>query len=320
MLPAFGCQEKQISTLNASSDGKSSEEASLKPTDFSGERAFEHVRKQVEFGPRPAGSPAIKKLREYIVKELESYGLKTQADAFKARTPNPKFPEVEMVNLVADLPGEREGIIILASHYDTKWFADNKFLGANDGASSTGALLELARQLTKTKPKYSIWFVFFDGEESMAGPWEGDDHTYGSRHMAKKLRDDGEIRKVKAMILLDMIGDKDLNISREENSINWINDIIWRTAKRLGYGKHFPDETHYIEDDHMPFLQAGAPAVDLIDFNYGTGDEANCGDGGSDNCYWHTPQDTLDKVSAESLKIVGDTALLSLTEIAYKLN
>jgi hypothetical protein len=305
-LLALACLNKD----NAATDKNAKEpsESPLKPSDFDGERALAHVRKQVEFGPHWAGSPAIKDVREYIKKELTSYGLKTREDAFRAKTPNPKFPEVDMVNLIAEVPGERNEIIMLASHYDTKWFPDISFVGANDGGSSTGALLEIGRQLAKTKPKYTIWLVFFDGEEAMNGEWEGEDHTYGSSHLAQSLREQGKVRDVKAMILLDMIGDKDLDIRRDGNSINWMNDIIWHTAARLGYSKNFLNERFDTEDDHIPLLQAGVPAVDLIDFNYGP-----------DNSYWHTAQDTIDKISAQSLKVVGDTVLLSLPELSEKI-
>jgi glutaminyl-peptide cyclotransferase len=318
LVSAPGCQEKK-SAISDTAGEKAPAAPTLKPTKFDGERALEHVRKQVEFGPRPSGTPALKQTREYIIKELQSYGLKVQTDAFKARTPNPKFPEVEMINVIAEIPGESEGIIIVSSHYDTKWFPDITFLGANDGGSSTGTLLEIARQLAGTKPKYTLWLVFFDGEESMAGPWENDDHTYGSRHMAESLRKERKTQNIRAMILLDMIGDRDLNIKRDVNSINWMNDIIWRNALQLGYGKNFPDEENSIDDDHIPFLRAGIPAVDLIDLKYGTGRPESCGEGGFDNCYWHTAQDTMDKISAQSLKVVGDTVLLSLPEIAEKM-
>jgi hypothetical protein len=278
-----------------------------KPT-FDGERAMTHVRRQVEFGPRYAGTPALQETRQYLINELKSYKLEVREDRFTATTPNPKFPKVEMSNLIATLPGEQSEVVIIGSHYDTKWFPDIKFLGANDAGSSTGILLELARQLAGKKLKYTVWFVFFDGEEPLNGEWQGTDHTYGSAHMVNTLRQDGKLRDIKALILLDMVGDKKLNIARDFNSLNWLNDIIWQTADRLGYNQQFQNQTIGIEDDHIPFLQAGIPAVDIIDFDYGP-----------NNSYWHTSQDTIDKISPESLKIVGEVVLQSLPEIMQRL-
>ncbi|MBI4752113.1 MAG: M28 family peptidase [Acidobacteria bacterium] len=278
--------------------------------EFDAERAFEHVRKQVEFGPRPAGSPAGKQTRDYLVEQLKKVGLKVTLDSFKTGTPLIRMPSVEMHNVIGELPGERDDVIILASHYDTKYFENFRFVGANDGASSTGVLLELARVLAALSPAdrkipQTLWFVFFDGEEAFAS-WSGTDHTYGSRHLVTKLKADGKLSKVKGLILLDMVGDKDLVIPREMQSSPWMADAIVVSAQQLGYGAHFSRATHYIDDDHLPFLQAGIPAIDLIDFEYG----------GPDNPYWHTEEDTLDKISPKSLKIVGDTVLHALPKIA----
>ncbi|MCS6884187.1 MAG: M28 family peptidase [Acidobacteriota bacterium] len=289
----------------------------IAPTGFDAARAYEHVRHQVGFGPRPPGSEAIRKTRNYIRTELESYGLSVQEDAFVTTTPNPKFPRVEMVNLIAEIPGERPEVVIIGSHYDTKWFPDIHFVGANDGGSSTGVLIELARQLASTRPRMTLWLVFFDGEEPMNGEWIGTDNTYGSRHMVERLKAEKRLDLVKAMVLLDMVGDRDLGIVREGYSVDWLSDIIWQSARKLGYGKYFLKDRVYIEDDHVPFLRAGIPAIDLIDFNFGTG--KSCGPGGNRNCYWHTDQDTLDKVSPESLKVVGDVVLVSLPKIMEQL-
>jgi hypothetical protein len=288
-------------------------------TAFDGERAFNHVKAQVELGPRPAGSPAIEKAREQIVSELKSYGLKTSLEEFSEKTPR---GNVKFKNVIAELPGESSDVIIIGSHYDTKPFKEFTFVGANDGGSSTGALLEIARvmaaenqpgtQNAGQKRKFTYWFVFFDGEEAFCPGWDecmnGNDHTYGSRHMVERLKKEKQISRVKAMILLDMIGDKDLSIPREEGSSQWLVEAIWGTAQRLGYGKEFPNRPFSVgDDDHMPFLRAGVPAVDIIDFEYGGAPE--------ENEYWHTKDDTLDKVSARSLKIVGDVVLLSLPKI-----
>lgn len=288
-------------------------------TAFDGARAFAHVKAQVTFGPHPAGSAAIEKVREYIVKELKSYGLKTTLQEFAPQTPQGR---VKMKNVIAELPGENAGVIVMGSHYDTKPFKDQVFVGANDGGSSTGALLEIARVMAeeqkagKAKQKFTYQFVFFDGEEAFCREWDdcldGKDHTYGSRHFVEQLREKKQLDHVKAMILLDMIGDKDLTIPREQTSSAWLVEAIWSTAREAGYGRQFPMRPFSIgDDDHMPFLRAGIPAVDIIDFEYGTGD--------GDNSYWHTPADTLDKISAESLKAVGDVVLLSLPKIEQQI-
>lgn len=278
---------------------------------FDAARAFEHVKRQVAFGPRPAGTPALAETRKYLKSELESYGLTVHEETFTADTPKGK---VQMVNVIADLPGASPDVIILSSHYDTKILKD--FVGANDGASSTGALLEIARVVAEgakaKKPDLTIQFVFFDGEEAVV-EWSDTDSTYGSRHFVDTREDNGSLGKIRAMVLLDMIGDKDLAISREMNSTQSLVDIIWKTAASLGYTKQFPNTGYYIEDDHMPFLEAGVPAVDLIDFQYGT--DQNHGPGGPTNAYWHASTDTVDKLSPESLKAVGDTIVAALPKL-----
>jgi Zn-dependent M28 family amino/carboxypeptidase len=284
-------------------------------TAFDGERAFNHVNTQVEFGPRPAGSAAIEKAREHIVRELNSYGLKTTRDEFAEKTPRGK---VTFKNIIAELPGESQDVIILASHYDTKPFKEFTFVGANDGGSSTGALLEIARVMASgsqsggQKRKFTYWFVFFDGEEAFCREWseclDGKDNTYGSRWMVNRLKKEKQLNRIKAMILLDMIGDQDLTIPRDESSSQWLVETIWGTARELGHTKEFPSRLSSVgDDDHMPFLRAGVPAVDIIDFEYGSSP--------GENDYWHTKEDTLDKISARSLKIVGDVVLLSLPKI-----
>ncbi len=292
------------SSPKESGDGK-------KTTDFDGARAFAHVKAQVEFGPRPAGTTAIEKTREYIARELNSYGLKTTLDQFTPVYPRKK---VMMANIVAELPGETSQVIIIASHYDTKYFKEFAFVGANDSGSSTGALLEIAQVMSAEKTagknrKFTYWYVFFDGEESFCQEWseclKGKDNTYGSRYMVARLKKEKQLDRVKAMILLDMVGDEDLEIPREINSSKWLVEAIWGVARQSGFAQHFPNRSHSITDDHIHFLEAGIPAVNLIDFDYGN----------EDNTYWHTKQDTLDKISAQSLKIVGDVVLLSLSTI-----
>lgn len=302
-------ENKPVALASASVDD--SNQQPKKTTDFDADRAFNHVKSQVAFGPRPAGSAAVEKTREYLMKELKSYGLKTSLDEFAETTPRGK---VKFKNVVAELPGETDKLIVIGSHYDTKEFKEFTFVGANDGGSSTGILLEIARVMAadKQKRKFTYQFVFFDGEEAFCHDWseclDGNDHTYGSRHHAEKFKKEKQIERVKAMILLDMVGDKDLTIPREETSSAWLVNAIWGTAQELGYRKEFPSRPFTIgDDDHMPFLRAGIPAVDVIDFEYGKGAE--------DNRYWHTAEDTLDKISAKSLKIIGDVILLSLPKI-----
>jgi Zn-dependent M28 family amino/carboxypeptidase len=294
---------------SASSDG--STYASKKTSAFDGERAFNHVKAQVALGPRPAGSAAVEKTREYLVKELKSYGLAPTLDEFTEATPRGR---IKFKNVVAELPGETSDLIIISSHYDTKEFKEFTFVGANDGGSSTGSLLEIARVMAADpqKRKFTYQFVFFDGEEAFCREWSeclgGNDHTYGSRHYAEKFKKEKQTGRIKAVILLDMVGDKDLTIPREETSSGWLVNAVWGTAQELGHKKEFPSRSFTIgDDDHMPFLRLGIPAVDIIDFEYGEGPE--------DNRYWHTAEDTLDKISAQSLKTVGDVVLLSLPKI-----
>ena len=282
-------------------------------TDFDGERAFAHVKAQVDFGPRPAGTAALEKTRQYILRELNSYGLKTTLDQFAPMTPKGKM---KMANIIAELPGESPEIIIIASHYDTKLFTDFTFLGANDGGSSTGALLEIARVMAAARPektRYTYQFVFFDGEEAICREWSeclnGKDNTYGSRYMVERLKSTKELNRYQAMILLDMVGEKNLEILKEDESSSWLVDAIWNTARRLGHTKQFPNRSQSITDDHIHFLAAGIPAVDLIDLDYP--DEQRE--------FWHTKEDTLDKISPQSLKIVGDVVILSLPSIEFQI-
>jgi glutaminyl-peptide cyclotransferase len=255
--------------------------------DFSGDSAFAFTKRAVDFGPRPSGSAPIKLLQAYILEQLKLCKCQVIEDNFSARTPR---GEIGMKNIIAKFPGKGTGkAIAITGHYDTKYFPTRKFVGASDGASSTGLLLELARALAGEVRTDDVYLVFFDGEEAV-GDWSENDKLYGSRHLAVKWRDEGMLAKMKAIINVDMIGDKQLNIKQEVNSRRTLVDLIWKTAADLGYSTSFVNETINIDDDHMPFLQLGAPAVDLIDFDYSP---------------WHEDSDTLDKLSAASLHIVG---------------
>jgi glutaminyl-peptide cyclotransferase len=271
------------------------------PSPFDSTRAYTHVRDQVALGPRPAGSPANIKTREYLIRTLAQAGYTAVEQPFDASTP---VGRVKMANVIATLPGDRPERIVIASHFDTKPIDEFRFVGANDGGSSTGALLELARVLkSRPRPPFTIEFLFFDGEEAW-GEWRDPNHTYGSRHYVTAARSAGTLASLKALILLDMIGDRGLNLRRDTNSTPWLTDIVWAAAKRLGHGAHFLDEPFPVEDDHIPFLKAGVPAVDLIDLDYAD---------------WHQAGDTLDKVSARSLQVVGDVVLAALPEIEARL-
>ena len=288
-------------------------EAKLAPTSesqfaptiaFDSKRAFEHLRKQVSFGPRPSGTPAIVETRRYIVGQLKAAGITSREQTFIGMTP---LGEVSMANVIATIAGKRSERIVLASHFDTKLFREFKFVGANDGASSTAALLELGRVLkarqNAAQNEFTIELLFLDGEEARL-EWRGNDNTYGSRHYVEAAQKDKSLTTLKALVLLDMIGDRDLTVRRDANSTPWLVDIVWAAAARLGHSGTFSNELTTIEDDHLPFLRAGVPAVDIIDL---------------DNPTWHTPQDTLEFVSARSLQTVGDVVLAALPDIEKRL-
>ena len=258
-------------------------------------RAFQYVKEIVAFGPRPLGSANHKKVEDFLLAHLK--GDEVENDLFTADTPEGKFP---VHNVVAKFPGSKDGIIVIASHYDTNYpFRNTSYVGANDGASSSALLLEFANQLRgKQRNGYSVWLVWDDAEEAMK-TWTDADSLYGIRHLAEKWQADGTLKKIKVFLLADMIGDADLNIDRDTNSTPWVEDLVYEAATRLGYQSHFFARTvPGMEDDHMPFVKRGVPAADIIDFDYGY-----------DNVFWHTTQDTVDKLSPKSLEIVGDTML-----------
>jgi glutaminyl-peptide cyclotransferase len=258
-------------------------------------RAMQYTKEIVAFGPRWDGSKALDQVRSYIKGKLK--GDQVEEDAFVAETSVGKIP---MRNIVAKFPGSKDGIIVLASHYETNyWLRNTSFVGANDGACTSALLLAIADQLRGKKLEgYSIWLAFFDGEESMKRQWNTADALWGSRHLAQKWKDDGTSKKIKALLLADMIGDADLEILRETVSAPWLEDLVLQAATRFGYQSHFFANQGAEEDDHLPFAQIGIPVADLIDVNYGYNDS-----------YHHTTLDTVDKLSVESLKISGDVIL-----------
>jgi glutaminyl-peptide cyclotransferase len=261
-------------------------------------RAFQYLKEIVAFGPRPLGSANHKKVEDYILAHLK--GDEVENDTFTADTPAGKFA---IHNIVAKYPGTKDGIIVIASHYDTNYpLRKTSFVGANDGASSSALLLEFANQLRgKKREGYSIWLVWDDAEEAIRPDTEVpflDDSLYGIRHLQEKWEADGTLKKIKAFLLADMVGDADLNIEHDSNSTPWLEDVVYEAATRLGYQSHFFARTMPVDDDHIPFMKHGVACADFIDFNYGYND-----------VFWHTTQDTVDKLSPKSLEIVGATML-----------
>ena len=280
------------------------------PEKFDSNRAWEHLRQMVAIGPRPSGSAGIRQTRAYITQQLAAIGLTAQEQKFTAPTP---AGNIEMTNLSVRLPGRRAERILLTGHYDTKLFRDVRFVGASDGASSAAILIELARVL-KTRPhEFTYEFVWFDGEEAVCKEWSdckagdgGPDNTYGSRHFVKAARAANALTSIKAMILFDMIGAKNLKLLRDGSSTPWLVDVFWAAAKRTGHGAVFADIPYDVGgDDHIPFMEAGIPSVDLIHLN--------------DYPQWHTPQDDLQHVGASSLQIVGDVTLAALPDLERRL-
>ncbi len=268
--------------------------------DFSGTAALEFARKAVAFGPRPPGSAANQKLQAYIESQLKALRCHVLFDAFTAETP---AGPVQMRNIIAMFPGTSGRTVVITGHFDTKPMAGRIFVGANDGGSSTGFLLELARAVNSVPHADDICLVWFDGEEAY-GEWSDTNGIYGSRHLADKWSRGGTLARIKALINVDMIGDKDLGIMQEGNSSASLRRLVWSTATDLGYGKYFLESGFATEDDHMPFLRKGVNALDLIDFDYGP-----------NNAYWHTEQDTLDKLSAHSLDVVGNVLMAVLRKL-----
>ncbi|MBI4445142.1 MAG: M28 family peptidase [Acidobacteria bacterium] len=267
-----------------------------------GENVLRHVERIVAYGPHPAGSENQKKVGEYIKEQLTLSGLLPMTQSFEAVTPEGK---VQMVNIWAELRGKSNRVIVMGSHYDSKLFRDFRFVGANDSGSSSALLLEIAKVLSRQKtPDSTFWFVFFDGEESF-GEWSSADSLYGSRHFVHELKKRGEIGTIGAVILLDMVGEKDLVIRQDTFSTPWLSQLIWMTAAEKGCVDVFsPAGAVSVQDDHLPFLEEGIAAVDIIDIDY---------------AYWHTAEDTIDKLSAGNLQIVGSVVLESLSEISRRI-
>ncbi len=288
-------------------DARFTVERRLSP--FDGERAMREVVRVVGYGPRPAGSAALAELREYIREQLSAAGLTVREQAFTASTP---IGDRDMVNVVGIVKGDRPGVIVLGNHYDTKYYEDIEFVGANDGGSTTAWMMEMARVLGPEREGRTVWLCFFDGEEAFE-EWTEEDSLYGSREFVQELGDTGEIDGIDVMINVDMIGDCVLTIQRDAGAPGWLSNLVWDTAHELGYEEYFLDSSHYILDDHIPFRRAGIPAMVIIDFMFG-------GTPRTHRQYWHTEEDTLDKVCASSLQVVGDVVYHALPALEAQLD
>ena len=266
---------------------------------FDGKAAFDHVAKMVALGPRPSGSQAIAQTQDYILAQLKAFGCTVETDDFNATTP---AGSIAMKNILVKIPGERPGIILLGTHYDT--LKKENFVGADDGGSSTGLMLELARILCGKHGRYAVWIAFFDGEEAVQ-QWSDTDSRYGSKQMAARLSLSGDLKKVRAFLLADIVGGKNARIPREADSTKELSQLVYQTAKRLGYTNLFVDEEKGAADDHDSFLTRNVPSVDVI------GDFIN-------NGYWHTPQDNMEQISAKTLGEVGHVFLETIKELQAK--
>jgi glutaminyl-peptide cyclotransferase len=264
--------------------------------EFSGARALEYTRQAVEFGPRPPGSPAIHRLQTWLLARLKPLKCDVTVDEFTAHTPH---GAIVMKNIIARFRGTSGRSVVFTGHYDTKYMTKFRFVGADDGGSSTGFLLEMAHSLEGEPRKDDVYLVWFDGEEAF-GEWSATDSLYGSRHLAERWAREGVAGRIRALINVDMTGDKNLDIMQEQNSSPALRKLVWSTAQRLGYGKYFLESGGPTEDDHIPFLKIGVNALDLIDF---------------DKDYWHSERDTMDKLSAHSFEVLGAV----LTEVLKQL-
>ncbi|MCC7498960.1 MAG: M28 family peptidase [Bryobacterales bacterium] len=268
--------------------------------EFSGESALQFTAKAVSFGPRPAGSAANRRLQDYIHSQLKLRRCQVIDDPFVARTPAGR---IAMNNIIARFPGSSGRAVAISGHFDTKDMPGIRFVGANDGGSSTGLLLEFARILAARRYSDDVYLIWFDGEEAF-GEWSPVNGVFGSRHLADRWAANGTLSRLKALINVDMIGDKDLGILQESNSTPWLRERVWKVAGEFGYGRYFLQFGGPVEDDHAPFLARGVAALDLIDFDYGPG-----------NAWWHTAADTMDKLSAHSLEVVGRVLVEALTRL-----
>lgn len=286
----------------AASGSASQPQQTAQPPDktggFDGQRAFQHVADLVAIGARTAGTDGNHRAQDYIIGQLKGSGCTVDPETFQTPTP---VGDVEMRNIVAKIPGILADTVLFLTHYDTKRLPN--FVGADDGGSSTGVMLELARALCARKNALTVWIAFLDGEEAFNFQWQDPDNTYGSRELAARMALSGDLARTKAVILADMIGSKNLRIKRDANSTSWLTDLVWSTASRLGYSDIFVSSSIAEEDDHIPFMRRNVPSVDIID---------------TEIPYWHTPQDTIDKLSPGSLAVVGHVLIAVLPQLEKK--
>lgn len=270
------------------------------PSRFSGQRALAATAAVAAIGPRTPGTPGHLRVQAHLRATLKQRGCQLTEDAFTAATPQGAMP---MRNFLCRFPGTSGKVVVFSGHYDTKLFPSFRFVGANDAGSSTGLLLEMARALQGQPRKDDVVLVWFDGEEAFQ-TWSETDSLYGSRHLAQKWAADGTLRRIKALVNVDMIGDRDLQIAALMNSAQSLRQLVWSVAGELGHARHFSNDLTAVEDDHEPFLRQGVPALDLIDFSYGPR-----------NAWWHTAEDTIDKLSPQSFQVVGDVLLETLKRL-----
>jgi Zn-dependent M28 family amino/carboxypeptidase len=278
---------------------------------FDGAKALEYASQFVAIGPRWPTGPGHVKAEEFLRSHFQRAHDQLEEDTFTADTP---IGPVALSNFIVRFPGKKDGVIVLATHYETNyWLRNINFVGANDGGSTTGLLMAIGDRLREQTAGgrkldgYSVWLVFDDGEESIQPTWTDSDSTYGTRHLAAKWGRDGTLGKIKAFILADMIGDKDLDIQRESQSTDWLVDLVRKAAKKFGYDRYFFQTEETVSDDHLPFVRRGVPSIDVIDLDYGP-----------NNSYHHTAQDTMDKISAKSLTIDGDVFLETIRLIGMR--
>jgi hypothetical protein len=291
-------------SLGACGGGSPRASAPTPVAPFGADRAWADLERIVAFGPRPSGSPALEELRVWLEAELTAAGLSPVRERFRAETP---AGPIEMANVYADLEAPpREGrpapLVVLLSHFDTKRL-DFPFAGANDGGSSTAVLLELARTVSAEPARrpVSYRFLFVDGEEAVRAVWQDPDNRYGSKHHVARLRERGELARVKAAVVIDMIGDKDLRLTTDPYSDPRLLGFFFDGAEQAGLGRHVRGPRLETKDDHLSFMEADVPACDLIDFDYGPR-----------NAYWHDRRDTLENCSRESLDAAGRIVLAGL--------
>ena len=274
---------------------------------FSGQNAYAITQQYLTAAPRRfVGSPGHTAAENFIKSHFAPEAAKGDVitDSFTAT--NTPIGAVPMRNYIVRFPGKKDGIIVLATHYETNYpLKDIAFVGANDGAATTALLIEIGNYLRVHPPQgYSVWLLFDDGEEALK-EWSNSDSLYGTRHLAAKWSQDGTLSKIKAFLVADMIGDKDLNIDHDDNSTPWLRDLLATAAKNTGHSSSIYKNSYPgLQDDHLPFAQRGVPVLDLIDIDYGP-PTAEHPEGG----FHHTVLDTIDKVSPKSLQISGELFL-----------